>query len=206
MLRDTDTGVGDRQHDGVAEQSAAHHYLAAVGREFHGIGQQVDQDLLGRAAVRHHANRLLDVGVDHQMLVVGATRHHAQRFGERLGQIERLHVELHPSGLDLGHVEDVVDDFQQIVAAGENVVAVFLIFLRAELAEHAAFHDLGETDDGVERRAQLVTHIGQELGFGLVGLLGAGLFPGVFLGEIGELDCLSFERSLRAFQVNDGGA
>ncbi len=85
-------------------------------------------------------------------------------------------------------------------------MAIFLIFLRSERAEHAAFHDFGESDDGVERRAQLVAHIGEEFGLGLVGFLGAGLFPGVFLGEIGKFDGLPFEFALRAFQVDHRGA
>ena len=75
---------------------------------------------------------------------------------------------------------------------------------RAERAEHARLHDLGEADDGVERRAQLVAHIGEEFRLGLVGLLGAGLLLGVFLGEIGELLGLPLERLLRVAQVGDG--
>ena len=130
----------------------------------------------------------------------------AQRFRQRLRQVELLHVELHAAGLDLRHVEDVVDDFQQIMAAGQNVVAVFLVFLRAERAEHAAAHDLGEPDDGIERRAQLVAHIGEEFGFGLVGFLGAVLLLGIFFGEVGEFDGLALELGLRTFQIDDGGA
>ena len=56
-----------------------------------------------------------------------------------------------------------------------------------ERPEHARLHDLGEADDGVERRAQLVAHIGEELRFRLVGLLGAGLLLGIFFGELGQL-------------------
>ena len=148
----------------------------------------------------------LDIGIEQQVLVVGAPGHHAQRFRQRLRQIERLQVELHPAGLDLRHVQDVVDDFEQIVAAGQDVVAVFLVFLRAERAEHAAAHDLGKSDDGVERRAQLVAHIGEEFGFGLVGFLGAVLFLGIFFGEVGEFDGLPLQRRLRAFQVDHRGA
>ena len=90
--------------------------------------------------------------------------------------------------------------------AGEYVVAIFLIFLRTQRSEHAAFHDLGESNDGIERRAQLVAHVGEEFGFGLVGFLGAGFLPGVFLREIGEFDGLPFELALRTFQVDHRGA
>ena len=70
-----------------------------------------------------------------------------------------------------------------------------LIFVGAERAEHARFHDLGEADDGVERRAQLVAHVGEEFRLRLVGFLGAGLFLGVFLGEFGECAAASARRS-----------
>ena len=82
---------------------------------------------------------------------------------------------------------------------GQDVVAVLLILVGAEHAEHAAAHDLGEADDGVQRRAQFVAHIGEEFGFRLVGFLGAILFLRVFFGEVGEL-------SLRALQVDHVGA
>ena len=72
-----------------------------------------------------------------------------------------------------------------------------LIFFGAERAEHAGFHDLGKADDGVERRAQFVAHIGEEFRLGLVGFLGAGFFGGVFLGQFGGA-------LLRGAQVGDG--
>ena len=48
------------------------------------------------------------------------------------------------------------------------------------------FHDLGKSDDGIEGRAQLVAHVGEEFRFRLVGFLGAGFFFGIFLGEFGR--------------------
>ena len=67
------------------------------------------------------------------------------------------------------------------------------------------FHDLGEADDGIERGAQLVAHVGEELRLRLVGLLGAGLLLGIFLGEIGDLLGLALELLLRIAQIGDGG-
>ena len=78
-------------------------------------------------------------------------------------------------------------------------MAVFLILVGAEHAEHAAAHDLGEADDGIQRRAQFVAHIGEEFGLRLVGFLGAILFLRVFFGEVGQL-------GLRALQVDHVGA
>ena len=42
----------------------------------------------------------------------------------------------------------------------------------AELAEHLPGHDLGKADDGVQRRAQLVAHIGEEAALGAACRLG----------------------------------
>ena len=206
LRRNSDAGVGDHQDDRILPPPAANDHPAVVGRELDGVGQQIDDDLLDRPAVGDDRYRAFDVGFEREVLVVGAPGHHAQRFRQRLRQVERLHVELHAAGLDLRHVQDVVDHFEQIVAAGENVVAVFLVFLRPERSEHAAFHDLGKSDDGVERGAQFVAHIGEEFGFGLVGFLGAVFLLGIFFGEIGKFDGLPFELGLRALQVDHGGA
>ncbi len=89
--------------------------------------------------------------------------------------------------------------------AAVNVAAVFVIFVGAERAEHAGRHDLGKADDGVERRAQFVAHVGEELGLGLVGVLGAGLFLGVLLRQVRELLRLDLQLVLAAAQVVDGG-
>ncbi len=80
-----------------------------------------------------------------------------------------------------------------------------LIFFRAERAEHAGFHDLGEADDGVQRRAQFVAHVGEEFRFGEICFLGAVLFLRIFLGEHSEFNRLRLQRLLRGAQVGDGG-
>ena len=77
-------------------------------------------------------------------------------------------------------------------------------FAGAERAEHARLHDLGKPDDGVERRAQLVAHIGEEFRLGLVRFFGAGLLLAVFLGEVGELLRLDFQRLLGVAQIGNG--
>src|SRR5687767_7025350 len=51
-----------------------------------------------------------------------------------------------------------------MLAGGQNVLEVFGLLLR-HAAEHALQEDVREPDDGVERRAELVRHAGEELGF-----------------------------------------
>ena len=72
------------------------------------------------------------------------------------------------TGLHLREVEDVVDERQQMSAAVEDIAEILLLF-GVELTEEAFEKDLGEADDGVERRAELVGHAGKKLGFVAVG-------------------------------------
>ena len=48
--------------------------------------------------------------------------HQHQRVVDRLRQIEVGEIEFHPAGLDLLQIEDVVDQRQQMLARGEDVV------------------------------------------------------------------------------------
>ncbi len=78
-------------------------------------------------------------------------------------------------------------------------------FSRAERAEHAALHHLGEAEDGVERRPQLVAHVGEELGLRAVRALGLRLLLEVAFGEVGELLRLQLQRLARFLQVRHRG-
>ena len=98
-----------------------------------------------------------------------------QRFAQR----EEPALELHLTGLDLGQVEDVVDQREQVVGRGEDVVQV-LVLLLVHLAEQLLLEHLGEADDRVQRRPQLVAHVGQELGL----VLGGDLELRAFLGQL----------------------
>ena len=51
-----------------------------------------------------------------------------------------------------------------MIARGEDVVEVLLLLL-VDLAEQALLQHLGEADDRVQRRPQLVRHVRQELAF-----------------------------------------
>ena len=141
---------------------------------------------------------------DLDLLRVGLRLNDADRFLDDAVEHEVLEVEHHASGLDPRHVENVVDDAEQVGAALVDVAAILLVLGRAELAEHARLHDLREADDGVERRAELVADIGQELRLGAVGVLGAVLLLGVFLGELDHLLRLKLELLARLAKVGDG--
>ena len=115
-----------------------------------------------------------------------------------LFQRHLLIVESQLAGLDLGHVEDVVDQAQQVLTGFEDVRGVSLVAGVPQGAEHLGLHDFRKAVDGIERRAQLVTHVGEELGLGHVGSLGPGHGGFVFAGQLREL-------FLADLQLVDGG-
>ena len=82
-----------------------------------------------------------------------------------LPQLREGHVagiDGHGAGLDLGHVEDVGDQRQQVRARGVDALGV-LDLLRREVAPGVVRERLGQQQQAVQGRAQLVAHVGQEL-------------------------------------------
>jgi hypothetical protein len=75
----------------------------------------------------------------------------------------RAHFEL--AGLDLGDVENVVDQVEQVVAGRVDRLGE-LDLLGAEVAFGVLRQQLGQDQRAVQRRAQFVGHVGEE--FGLV--------------------------------------
>src|SRR5215831_5871189 len=73
-----------------------------------------------------------------------------------------LWVELELSGLDLRQVEHLVDEAKEVCPSAVHALQRLLRLFRAE-ARRVAEHHLGQPDDGIERRAQLVAHAGDEL-------------------------------------------
>ena len=61
---------------------------------------------------------------------------------------------------------------QQVLAAFMDEPRIVAVARFAERAEQLAVENLGEADHGVERRAQLVAHIGEELRLGAACALG----------------------------------
>ena len=79
-----------------------------------------------------------------------------------LADLERLQEEVHPAGLDLGEVEDVVDEPEQVLAGRVDLLEVRDSASCAEVLGLLLEH-LGVADDRVQRRPQLVGHVRQEL-------------------------------------------
>jgi hypothetical protein len=80
-------------------------------------------------------------------------------------------ISLDPPGLDLGQVEDVVDQGEQVLAGRVDLLQVGQERLPADLFG-LLLEELAVADYGVEGRAQLMAHVGDELAFGPAGGLG----------------------------------
>ena len=93
---------------------------------------------------------------------------HALAFEHDIGNRHRLLRQRHLPGLDLREIEDFVDQFQQMPSRLKNLNDAFLLGGRCWLG--IGLHQLGKSEDGIERTAQLMAHAGKKIRFGEVGL------------------------------------
>ncbi len=172
LVAHADAGILDREGEDRAAGSRLRlrhrqRHQSALG-EFRGIAEQVDQALLQLHQIDMHG---ADIGRRHDLEIVAVLvhqrRHQHLHFGRELAEIDLLDMQVHAAGLDLGQIENVVDQPEQMLAGGLDLDEVRLARLVAAILRVLA-QNFAVADDGVERRAQLVAHIGEE------GRLGAG--------------------------------
>jgi hypothetical protein len=136
---------------------------SALRRELERVRQQIQQHLLYLALVRADvADARIDRAPEPDLAPLRPLAHQRQRVVDGARQTEFRKFQFHPPRLDLGEVEDVVDEGQQVSSRFEDVGKV-LGLLVVDLAEHPLVEHFREADDRVERRAQLVRHVGEEL-------------------------------------------
>jgi hypothetical protein len=158
------------------EQDQVH--AAALAVVLDRAGEQVEQDLLEPLAVAEDVGGARDVGADHHdAVLVGQGPDQADRLGHDVGQGDRLQRQRQPPGLDGRDVQDLVDQGQQVPGPREDVAQVLALLV----GQVVQLQQLGEAEDGLEGRPQLVAHPRQVLALGLVGLLG---------GELGQAQLL----------------
>ena len=198
---DADAGVGDRELQLVARGGVAVALgeLAgadgdgdlAAGGELDGVADEVDEDLAQAGGVGDEPRRgarVDDRGEVEALVAELAGGDEVDHGLDEAAQLEGVVLELELVGLDLGEVEDVVDEGEQRVAgAAQGLDEVALV-----AAEGGVEQQAGHADDGVHRRADLVAHVGQEGALGPVGGLGGLLGLGQrglvshALGDVGD--------------------
>ena len=168
--RDADAAVGDLNFQ-TAEVVApsGDGDIAMIRRKFQNIGQNIQQSLLQQPAVANQArqpdgNMVQNIGPPAIGPPLGDTAAVSDQGGN-------VHLVLHQGrypGLNAGKIQNVIDNGQQVFNTIVDIADVTLVLLLDEGAEHLVLDDLGKSDNGIQRRAQLVAHIGQEFGFGAI--------------------------------------
>ncbi|OPZ57101.1 MAG: hypothetical protein BWY87_01697 [Deltaproteobacteria bacterium ADurb.Bin510] len=171
---DADAGVRDLEAQQGLSVALVEHFdleahLASFG-ELDGVADQVHEHLADATGIAAQAGRqvLRMQDVQLEALLLGAVAHDVLDLAQEPGQVEVEVLERHPAGLDLGEVQDVVDDGQQGLAARlEHGGQALLAAVKLRVPQ-----DLDDADHAVHGRADLVAHVGQKLALGHAGALG----------------------------------
>src|SRR5215831_2231617 len=106
-------------------------------RELDRIRQEVQYDLPDFPLVRPHLTEPpVNVCVQRDAATPSPLTNQHQGIVDGRGEIELRQLQLHPPGLDLGEVKDVVDQRQQMSSGGVDVLQILLL-LFVQLPEHA---------------------------------------------------------------------
>ena len=185
VATDADATVADGEHQvrlalAVAAAADGQGHMALLG-EFQGVAQQVHQHLLEACRVAQRAPRhaAFQADVQAQAFLQGLGGEQHQGVRGQLLEIELDFLQAELAGLDARVVEDVVDHRHQGAAgAGDGVHVEALGAVQARLAQQ-----LQHAQHAVQRRTDLVAHLGQETALGLAlefrplgGLVGAETF------------------------------
>ena len=124
-----DAAAGAGQADGAQGD-------CAMARELHRVGQEIDEDLLDAHRVAAQQSRQLGVDIHHyrQLLLVGAFANEVGGLLEGVAQGEVDGFEGDLVGLDLRQVENVVDDAQQVLGGGADLLDPVELHRLADLA------------------------------------------------------------------------
>ena len=114
---------------------------------------------------------------------------HVDDFFHDLGQLEAGEVNFFLACLDAGEVQDIVDESQQASAVALDDVQVFELLIGHDALDPAQ-QDGSQGNDGVQRRPQLMAHVGQEPVFQLAGIIQLLLLDFQLDVLLGQLICL----------------
>ena len=103
----------------------------------------------------------IDLDVERQLPVVRLVPERPRDAVEQVGDEDFLRIDRDGAGLDLRQVENVADEVEQVGAGAVNG-ARELDLLGRQVAVRVVGELLAQDQDRVERRAQLVRHVGQE--------------------------------------------
>ena len=173
LIMQTWTGIGDGEADAVggfgARARNAHQHAAAVG-ELDGVADEVEQHLpdlarIGGDQLRHVG---FDMTAQPDILGEGAR---GEQFDDVVGDLahrHRLRLRVEAPRLDLGVVEQILDQGKQRAGRGRDGADIGLLFRR----QAGVGQQPGHAHDAVHRRANFMADGGEEARFGLAGIFG----------------------------------
>ena len=134
--------------------------------KFDGVAHEVGHNLLQTQRIANDVIRYIVLNIQRQLqpFIVRGMRQQGDHFIKRSAQQERNTLQDQLPGFQLGKVEHVIDDRQQIVGRTFDALRSVEIGFQRQA---------GKADHPIERGAQLVRHIGQELRLNARRLLGA---------------------------------
>ncbi|MEI9932938.1 MAG: hypothetical protein WDM89_20995 [Rhizomicrobium sp.] len=145
FLCDAGAVVFDRYDEAAAGRFAFDRDLTPAGRKFQGVRDEIELDLLERARIGHKRwQRLLKIEVERLPLRKRTRSHQPPHAVEQRNHVDRLGVDLHLAGFDLGHIEQIVDETEKMSSGIVNVSRVFAIAVDGR-TEGLLRDDVGKT-------------------------------------------------------------
>ena len=142
----------------------------AGGSEFDGVINEIDQDLAKLARVGADQARQFGSRVEDKAQSLGFCTflHHGDDMAGQFDGIDIAAIDLALARLDLGKIEDVVDQRQQMLATADDDTEAL-----PGMAGNGRIprHDVGKPENRGERGPQFVRHVGQKHRLGAVGRL-----------------------------------
>ena len=175
LLAHADAGIPENelQHSLTAEALSLFDQkgdFSALRRELHRVAQNIDHhlaelDFVAVIIIVYLSHR---AAVEFQPLVPALATDNGIDLLQRVREGKLFILDDHTPGLNPAHVQDVVDDSQQMLRRSSDFFQKLPGFWRNVRIVQG---DAVQPNDGVHRRADLMTHIGKEGGLGLAGLL-----------------------------------
>ncbi|KAI3479879.1 hypothetical protein L1887_58027 [Cichorium endivia] len=182
-VRGAELEHGEVAVDHLGELALERHAAAGVG-ELDGVSDEVGDDLLETQRIADERIGAVGRHLVHEveLLLRRTHRERLEHAEHDAAQREGDLFDVHAAGFDLGDVEDVVDDGEQVASERRDRDEVLALRARQLGLEG----ERGHADDAVHGRADLVRHVGEELGLGAVGELGGLPGGGVLLDTVAE--------------------
>ncbi len=193
---DADPGIPDLETQGQSLCAALplrdpHHHLAVLG-ELDGVAHQVGENLpqSTRIAPQDVLQVRRQLHRQFQALGVSPGRHQFAQVLHQIPQAEGRVVQVQLAGLDLGEIQDIVDDtHQRLAGAADSVHEAALLGIQVGFQ-----HQIGHTQHAVHGGANLVTHGGQKITLSAASFLGGLFFSPGPLDVFAQFDLHKQER------------